>query len=207
MGKYLRKAKVSSEAAVMEVSHHSSLGVRTRARSLATATAQDSSRAYLELRSRRLEKPLSPPPSCNPNKEAPKPNPSPKPEPRANSQKPGPDPRVDFRSPGSVSASRCSAVAADTEVSFRETIFESGARDSYDRETIPCSLIRDRDPTSRSTISAVTVKQSSRTDHEMEEFFAAAEQLQQRIFLERYNFDPVTEHPLPGRYEWVKDDL
>ncbi|THU56607.1 hypothetical protein C4D60_Mb11t19020 [Musa balbisiana] len=198
MGKYLRKAKVSVEVAVMEVSHQSSLGVRTRARSLAAATAQDSSRAYLELRSRRLEKPLSPPPSCNP---------SPKPEPRASSQKPGPDPRVDFRSPGSVSTSRCSAVAADTEVSFRETILESGARDSYDRETIPCSLIRDRNPTSRSTISAVTVKQSSPTAHEMEEFFAAAEQLQQRIFLERYNFDPVTEHPLPGRYEWVKDDL
>ncbi|CAL9133708.1 cyclin-dependent kinase inhibitor 4-like [Musa acuminata AAA Group] len=188
MGKYLRKAKVSGEAAVMEVSHHSSLGVRTRARSLAAATGQDSSSAYLELRSRRLEKPLSPPPSCN-------------------SEKPGPDPRVDFRSPGSVSTSRCSAVAADTEVSFRETILESGARDSYDRETIPCSLIRDRDPTSRSTISAVTVKQSSPTAHEMEEFFAAAEQLQQRIFLERYNFDPATEHPLPGRYEWVKDDL
>lgn len=112
MGKYLRKAKVSGEAAVMEVSHHSSLGVRTRARSLAAATAQDSSRAYLELRSRRLEKPLSPPPSCN-------------------SEKPGPDPRVDFRSPGSVSTSRCSAVAADTEVSFRETILESGARDRW----------------------------------------------------------------------------
>lgn len=122
MGKYMRKAKVSGEVAVMEVSHQSSLGVCTRARSLAAATAQDSSRAYLELRSRRLEKPLSPPPSCNP---------SPKPEPRASSQKPGPDPRVDFRSPGSVSTSRCSVVAADTEVSFRETILESGARDRW----------------------------------------------------------------------------
>ncbi|URD83666.1 cyclin-dependent kinase inhibitor [Musa troglodytarum] len=205
MGKYLRKAKVSGEVAVMEVSHHSSLGVRTRARSLAAATAQDSSRAYLELPNRRLEKPLSPHPSCNPSKEASKPNPSPKPDPRASMQKPGPDPRVDLRSPGSVSTSRCSAVAADTEVSFSETVLESGARDSYDRETIPCSLIRDRDPTSRPTISAVTVKQSDAA-HEMEEFFAAAEQLQQRIFLERYNFDPVTEHPLPGRYEWVKGD-
>ncbi|KAJ8511161.1 hypothetical protein OPV22_001595 [Ensete ventricosum] len=194
MGKYLGKDKVSGEVAVMEVSHHSSLGVRTRARSLAAATAHDSSRAYLELRSRRLEKLLSLPTSCIPSKEASKPNPSPKPGPRAISRQPGPDPRVDLQSPGSVSTSRCSAVAADTEVSFKETILESGARD---RKTIPCSLIRDRDPTSRPTVSA----------HEMEEFFAAAEQLQQRIFLERYNFDPVTEHPLPGRYEWVKDDL
>ncbi|URD83665.1 cyclin-dependent kinase inhibitor [Musa troglodytarum] len=131
MGKYLRKAKVSGEVAVMEVSHHSSLGVRTRARSLAAATAQDSSRAYLELPNRRLEKPLSPHPSCNPSKEASKPNPSPKPDPRASMQKPGPDPRVDLRSPGSVSTSRCSAVAADTEVSFSETVLESGARDRW----------------------------------------------------------------------------
>ncbi|RWV99423.1 hypothetical protein GW17_00037666 [Ensete ventricosum] len=131
MGKYLGKDKVSGEVAVMEVSHHSSLGVRTRARSLAAATAHDSSRAYLELRSRRLEKLLSLPTSCIPSKEASKPNPSPKPGPRAISRQPGPDPRVDLQSPGSVSTSRCSAVAADTEVSFKETILESGARDRW----------------------------------------------------------------------------
>ncbi|RZR85073.1 hypothetical protein BHM03_00012019 [Ensete ventricosum] len=173
MGKYLGKDKVSGEVAVMEVSHHSSLGVRTRARSLAAATAHDSSRAYLELRSRRLEKLLSLPTSCIPSKEASKPNPSPKPGPRAISRQPGPDPRVDLQSPGSVSTSRCSAVAADTEVSFKETILESGARDRW-----------------------VLPKK-----------FGCSSQFFPFDLICRYNFDPVTEHPLPGRYEWVKDDL
>lgn len=64
MGRYMRKAK-SGEVAVMEVGNsqqQSSIGVRTRARSLALqrlhGTGGDSS-SYLELRSRRLEKPLS----------------------------------------------------------------------------------------------------------------------------------------------------
>lgn len=62
MGKYMRKAKVSGEVAVMEVSPQSSLGVRTRARTLALQRLQKPSplpddSSYLELRSRRLEKP------------------------------------------------------------------------------------------------------------------------------------------------------
>ncbi|VVB04348.1 unnamed protein product [Arabis nemorensis] len=39
---------------------------------------------------------------------------------------------------------------------------------------------------------------------EIEDFFAYAEQQQQRNFIEKYNFDTVSDNPLPGRYEWVK---
>lgn len=72
MGKYMRKAKISADVAVMEVSQ-ATLGVRTRARTLALQRLQSSSSAptaptpsnvvssdsscYLQLRSRRLEKP------------------------------------------------------------------------------------------------------------------------------------------------------
>ncbi|XVF65137.1 hypothetical protein PTKIN_Ptkin09bG0222500 [Pterospermum kingtungense] len=68
MGKYIRKAKTAGEVAVMEVSQ-SSLGVRTRAKTLALQRLQKSSASaplattgggdgsYLQLRSRRLEKP------------------------------------------------------------------------------------------------------------------------------------------------------
>lgn len=83
MGKYMRKAKLSGEVAVMEVPHQSSLGVRTRARTLALqrllkpttdlhqpspATTKTTSEvnsgtvstdhpcSYIQLRSRRLEK-------------------------------------------------------------------------------------------------------------------------------------------------------
>lgn len=62
MGKYMRKAKAAGEVAVMEVAQ-SSLGVRTRAKTLALQRLQKSpapatsSGSYLQLRSRRLEKP------------------------------------------------------------------------------------------------------------------------------------------------------
>lgn len=64
MGKYMRKAKAAGEVAVMEVAQ-SSLGVRTRAKTLALQRLQQSpapapatsSGSYLQLRSRRLEKP------------------------------------------------------------------------------------------------------------------------------------------------------
>lgn len=110
MGKYMRKAKGSGEVAVMEVAHQSTLGVRTRARALAAAVAQDSC-DYLELRSRRLEKPL---PACKgPVK------PSPDPCPKANL--------------GSVGTRRCSAAEAppDAEASFGENILEAEARDRW----------------------------------------------------------------------------
>ena len=57
MGKYIRKAKTRGELAVMEVSQ-SSLGVRTRAKTLALQNSNSNSNSYLQLRSRRLQKPL-----------------------------------------------------------------------------------------------------------------------------------------------------
>lgn len=65
MGKYMRKSKSAGEMAVMEVSHphpqsQASLGVCTRAKTLALQRSSASpvtSGSYLQLRSRRLEKP------------------------------------------------------------------------------------------------------------------------------------------------------
>lgn len=62
MGKYVRDAKVAGDVAVMEVSQ-STVGVRTRAKTLALQRLQSSApppspdSCYLQLRSRRLEKP------------------------------------------------------------------------------------------------------------------------------------------------------
>ncbi|KAG6429230.1 hypothetical protein SASPL_107275 [Salvia splendens] len=39
--------------------------------------------------------------------------------------------------------------------------------------------------------------------HELEEFFAREDQLVQRRFAEKYNFDIVKDLALRGRYEWV----
>ena len=71
----MRRGKVSGEVAVMEVPGGALLGVRTRSRTLALQRAQrpgdaeDAAGEYLELRSRRLEKPhKDQPPAPAPNK-------------------------------------------------------------------------------------------------------------------------------------------
>ncbi|KAK3150423.1 hypothetical protein QOZ80_3AG0232950 [Eleusine coracana subsp. coracana] len=201
MGKYMRKGKVSGEVAVMEVPGGALLGVRTRSRTLALQRAQkppekgdaEETGEYLELRSRRLEKPPQ-----TPHK--------------------GPVPatrRVEGRQAASA------ADDDDVEVSFGENVLDLDAMERSTRETTPCSLIRNSETIS--TPGSTTKKKTSRsmTSHrrmeasvcrfipsslEMEEFFAAAEQQEQDAFREKYNFCPVNECPLPGRYEWTRLD-
>ncbi|KAF7132197.1 hypothetical protein RHSIM_Rhsim09G0055300 [Rhododendron simsii] len=91
--------------------------------------------------------------------------------------------------------------------------------DRSNRESTPCSLITDPDcirtpgSTTRPTMSTEANRrlQNSMPRHiptakEMDEFFAGAEEKQLRQFIEKYNFDPVNNAPLPGRYEWSKMD-
>ncbi|WOL07098.1 cyclin-dependent kinase inhibitor 4-like [Canna indica] len=210
MGKYMRKAKISGEVAVMEVAaHQPSLGVCTRARALAASAAARESSAYLELRSRRLEKPLPPSPAF---KGIPKSNPGPKPT----SQKASSASTSNSVSAGSSRTNLEKPDHADVEVSLGENALE---HESRRRETTPCSPIRESETmetpgsTTRSTYSTSakqrmqnTMSRNIPTAREMEEFFMGIEKLQQQMFIEKYNFDPVNDHPLPGRYEWVKLD-
>ncbi|KAF8388397.1 hypothetical protein HHK36_027065 [Tetracentron sinense] len=297
MGKYMRKAKISGEVAVMEVSQ-SSLGVRTRAKTLAlqrlqkSTTADTEGASYLQLRSRRLEKPLllvDPKKLQHPPKETCKENPNPNPNPRMSSSLGLAS--VNSGSVGTVSLN-CSknrdvhstmeatnALAKEEgtqdneidvgiEASFGENVLEFDGRERSTRETTPCSLIRDSNTigtpgsTTRPTNSTALNRRIQNamlrnipTTNEMEEFFAGAEQQQQRLFIEkyisyiylkaalssffvfthacgllqdcqfqgpfpailvdiscllrifdRYNFDPVFDSPLAGRYEWVRVD-
>ncbi|KAH0457183.1 hypothetical protein IEQ34_015090 [Dendrobium chrysotoxum] len=213
MGKYMRKAKLNGEVALMEVSAQSSIGVRTRARTLALQrlekssfspaadNSSSSSSCYLQLRSRRLEKPAV-----------------------AIKTKDSLEPKI-------LDAAEASPEAdGGLEVSFGENVLELEARDRVVssnvllsflnlRETTPCSLIRNSETlstpgsTTRPTVTAVfncrvhnATHQNIPSTHEMEEFFAGSERLQQRTFMEKYNFDPVNDCPIPGRYEWVKLD-
>ncbi|KAG7583290.1 Cyclin-dependent kinase inhibitor [Arabidopsis suecica] len=48
------------------------------------------------------------------------------------------------------------------------------------------------------------IRDSKAIQSEIDDFFANAEQQQQRFFIQKYNFDIVSDNPLPGRYEWVK---
>ena len=70
MGKYIKKGKIAGDVIVTEISHQSSIGVRTRARTLAlqrllrssspapslSPAVENEDASYLELRSRKLEK-------------------------------------------------------------------------------------------------------------------------------------------------------
>ncbi|XP_038692725.1 cyclin-dependent kinase inhibitor 3 [Tripterygium wilfordii] len=189
MGKYMNKSKIKGDVAVMDV------GVRTRAKTLALQRLQSqspfqqhhdsSSLYYLQLRSRRLEKPV--PPAC----------------------------RGDNH--GSRREIEKEYKEEDVEASCGENCLDSGSRDRTTRESTPCSLIRDPSKivtpgsTSRRKSSVIAnrgtnndIQNNNPIMLEVEEFFACAEQQQQREFMEKYNFDIVNDLPLPGRYEWVK---
>ncbi|KAE8722557.1 Cyclin-dependent kinase inhibitor 4 [Hibiscus syriacus] len=265
MGKYIRKAKTEGEVAVMEVSQ-SPLGVRTRAKTLALQRLQNSSASppatvasaqakgdgsYLQLRSRRLEKPpvvvhhhdskrhkqqtqqqWSKKDNCGEN-----PNPS------SNSRvRVGGDPDSEKNKEAEVGShditqeedggndnvnnyininndNNESNDFGSVEASFGENVLDIEARERSTRESTPCNLIRNpesiRTPGSstRPTCSAETtqrIQNSTRrhipTSNEIDVFFASAEVDQQRQFIEKYNFDPVKDKPLPGRYQWEKLD-
>lgn len=138
MGKDMRKAKTTGEVAVMEVPNQSSGGVRTRAKTLALQRLQKPTAdpaSYLELRSRRLEKPFVA--TADRAKEAckEKVNPGPKSSPHASSKgstSPG-GPMVqgpvNSGSAGSASVRSCCSKKGDAspeiEVSSRDNFFES----------------------------------------------------------------------------------
>ncbi|CAG7859986.1 hypothetical protein BRARA_I00370 [Brassica rapa] len=193
MGKYIKKSKITGDIDSMEATEATSLGVRTRAaaktlalKRLNSSSAPDSS-CYLQLRSRRLEKP----PSLAEPKQTPR------------QVKPG------IKESGSKIDSVNSSVAGSGDECFcRENSPEFQTRQST-RESTPCNFVEDleiivtpgsstrsmRTPTRDSTVPTIG---------ELEEFFAYAEQQQQRLFMEKYNFDIVNDVPLTGGYEWVQ---
>ncbi|XP_055811764.1 cyclin-dependent kinase inhibitor 3-like isoform X2 [Solanum dulcamara] len=191
MGKYLRKAKITGDVAVMEPS----LGVRTRARTLSLQSSSTppsaSDSCYLQLRSRRLHKPLS-----------------------------NPQEHPQSASVGSVSITQKGRVTedVDAEISFGDNTLDFQHRES--RESKPCSLVREVDAmvnpgsaTRRTELNTTTqitrnfILRNIPSAHEIEEFFTFAEQQQQRLFMEKYNFDVANDSPLSGRYEWIRVNL
>ncbi|KAK0580737.1 hypothetical protein LWI29_005689 [Acer saccharum] len=191
MGKYMKKSKITGDIAVMD-----SIGVRTRAKTLALHRLQrpdpdDSSFYYLQLRSRRLVKQQHKDKTCT----------------RQN-----PNPII----PTSTNESFGKNEGTESAFGDNNLDFEHRERFSYlssqplkeftrkmsTRESTQCSF-RASDTT--------TTYQERRNDlrivpttREIEEFFACTEQQQERLFIEKYNFDVVNDLPLSGRYEWVE---
>ncbi|KAJ0248928.1 Cyclin-dependent kinase inhibitor 5 [Hirschfeldia incana] len=192
MGKFIKKSKIAGGAlSVKDISHQATSGLRTRAalqrlRSHSTPPSVDAdSFRYLQLRSRRLVKlPLLADTMKQQQKQL------------INSvgKRQTTNPRANSVSSEQTNLEEdCGSnfVKSESGCSIGEkgSEFESG-----DRETTPCSLRRDSEEATQRVPSS----------SEIEDFFAFAEQQQQRFFAEKYNFDIVSENPLPGRYEWIK---
>nr|VDC68263.1 unnamed protein product [Brassica rapa] len=224
MGKYMKKSKVTNNDT--EPTEPTSLGVRTRAaKTLAlkrlNSSASDSALAgdsscYLQLRSRRLEKPMA----LTEPKQPPRIRESAS-KGRVNSG--SGSVRVDGDDWFGKSDAFCGENSPDFESRQRfvlsfcfllKSCF-SFSLDVHTRESTPCNFTEDLEiivtpgSSTKSTRSAIRDSIRDRdssvpSTSELEEFFAYAEQQQQRLFMDKYNFDIVNDVPLTGRYEWVQ---
>ncbi|KAL9258258.1 Cyclin-dependent kinase inhibitor 3-like protein [Drosera capensis] len=227
MGKYMKKSKTTTTTATANDVSPSSLGVRTRARTLALQQGSNSSSpptppsspaAYLQLRNRRLLKSLVSGGEKGAVKESSRnrvcsvQNPNPNPSENCESAEDGGNNAVECQ--GDENGDDGVGAAA-VEACFGENVLDSEARGRSTRESTPCSLIRNQDSihtpgsTTRPVSAAEAIRRSEGsmrrripTTQEMEEFFAGLEKEQQKQFIEKYNFDPVNDTPLPGRFEW-----
>ncbi|KAE8728064.1 Cyclin-dependent kinase inhibitor 5 [Hibiscus syriacus] len=217
MGKYIKKPKTVGEVSVTELSQDS-LGLRSRRleKLPVVVNHHDSKRHHQQqLQERKKD-------SCgrnlNPNSDS-RPRESCGSNSELEKKKGGESGREDVVQDdnGNDNIINCNNISV--EASFGENILDIEAKERGTRESTPCSFIRDpesiRTPgsTTRPANSADTnwrVRSSTLqhipTSHEMDEFFALAEADQQRQFIEKYNFDPATDKPLPGRYQWEKVD-
>ncbi|KAH0923636.1 hypothetical protein HID58_023654 [Brassica napus] len=204
MGKYMKKSKVTNNDT--EPTEPTSLGVRTRAaKTLAlkrlNSSASDSALAgdsscYLQLRSRRLEKPMA-----------------------------LTEPKQPQRIRESASKGRVNSGSGSVRVDGDDWFGKSEAfcgENSPDfesrqstRESTPCNFAEDLEIIVTPGSSTKSMRTATRdcirdrdssvpSTSELEEFFAYAEQQQQRLFMDKYNFDIVNDVPLAGRYEWVQ---
>ncbi|GMH27925.1 hypothetical protein Nepgr_029768 [Nepenthes gracilis] len=243
MGRYMKKGKITADVAVMEVSQPTTQGVRTRAKTLALQRNPELS--YLQLRSRRLEKPEFQPTPPSPKQKQTSPQKQGGYDKQSNSQRTSSRLRVcsvNSGSVGSVSFS-CSkneevcfsnfssglkrvAVGKEgeteefVEASFGENNLVFDGTERSTRESTPCSFIRSLETTGtpcsavRSLRSAAAsqgagnaMQRTIPTAYDLEEFFADVELQQQKLFIEKYNFDIVNDLPLPGRDLRFNKDL
>ncbi|XP_019198874.1 PREDICTED: cyclin-dependent kinase inhibitor 5-like isoform X3 [Ipomoea nil] len=239
MGRYMKKSKAAGEVALLEVTHAQSFsGVRTRAKTLALQRLRRSadeiccagdSGSYLQLRSRRLQKP---PIGLDSRRQKPSPkdsNPSLAPNSKQNQStrassrvrhgcsaisgsvnKEENECLVGVIKEENILPEKCGAFEensnkvhntagdAGDEASFGENLPDFEGRE---RESTPCSLIRDSDaaqtpgsstrPTSASEANSRmhnSLRRHIPTTHEINEFFAGAEEEQHRKFIDKYHF-------------------
>ncbi|KAI7734214.1 hypothetical protein M8C21_018983 [Ambrosia artemisiifolia] len=198
MGKYMRKPKLTKDTVTIIDVSQSFLGVRTRAKTLAlqkqlqaalkpstllppsTAEQQPES-CYLQLRNRRLQKPLVEGLTITCCRQH-----------NTNT--------CYSVGSGSVDQTRIKGGGEIDEGCFGGNDLDFDCRERSTRESTPCSSIKDLNVIN--TLSNF-ITRSMPMSHDIEEFFALHEQEQHKRFADKYNFNFVDEKPLEGCYEWV----
>ncbi|PHT32800.1 hypothetical protein CQW23_29137 [Capsicum baccatum] len=219
MGKYMRKSSKKPEVGVLDVSP---LGVCTRAKvkqlqnsnSAAVAGVDVDGGGYMQLRStRRLEKPK---PFVGFERKRRK---CPLKDQEGHSWNSGDEKKEEIQEKmneininggdggddAGVEAS-CGENLMEFERAARETTPSSLIRNPDSVRTPPGSSNRRNYAEANGRVPFAAGRDIPPTTRDMNDFFAGPEEKQQREFIEKYNFDPVNEKPLPGRYEWVKID-
>ncbi|WOH08276.1 hypothetical protein DCAR_0727714 [Daucus carota subsp. sativus] len=208
MGKYMRKSNKGSDVSGVGGPPRFFGGVLTRAKTLALKKAGvvpapvGDGGAYIQLRSRRLERPVL---GVEQKKRR---GPS---EARARAEE-----KLGDGSGGEVGSGQLGGDLGSRGSGGGNALpFEANGRE--EREASFCSSPRNQNVvrTSGSVTRAVNSTEDNGivlnpvlvpTPHEFEAFFSEAEESQRQQFIKKYNFDPLEEKPLPGRYEWVKVD-
>ncbi|KAL0286130.1 UNVERIFIED_CONTAM: Cyclin-dependent kinase inhibitor 4 [Sesamum calycinum] len=206
MGKRMNKAKTLRHA-------QASIGVLTRARTMALKKSSSSrimeaattnnvtDVCYLQLRSRLLERrvpPLAKKKKCSAAKAKKK------------------VASLKIEEDGVEEKNKKDDYNEEDEGSYGDNELDFGNKGRITRESTPSTLIEGsniiKTPTS-SNKSATNVngvkklrigKPMMPSAEELEAFFAPQEKLDIERFIKKYNFDPVNEKPLKGRYEWVE---
>ncbi|KAJ0240189.1 Cyclin-dependent kinase inhibitor 4 [Hirschfeldia incana] len=224
MGKYMRKSKLEGEAiSLKDVSPSSSsssspLGVVTRAKSLSLLQkpslpskrkqkTTDCGDSYLQLRSRRLPKK---PPNVVIKRRR-----------KESIGGRNPSPRSDWVGESDRDKDETKHKGSTLFEENYRALQGSGSLNRSTRESTPCTLKGETEiNTSLGSSTKLNDGISDNSDQreeslsgshlpstpDMDRFFSGAEEEQQRQFIEKYNFDPVNEQPLPGRFEWEKVD-
>ncbi|KAM7265881.1 hypothetical protein ACFE04_003564 [Oxalis oulophora] len=194
MGKYIPNKKPKSLKETITSSSSSSTsccGVRTRAKTLALQRQQLNPLCYLQLRSRRLQKPSFKAvnkPLKQPHKE----------------EKEEEEVKGQFGQSGEIEGVYEKGIIVINQIEGScgdNNNLDFQNRDHIHRnskESTPCSSAVNHQEVRNDT------QRHGPTSLELEEFFSNAEKQNRRLFIEKYNFDIANDSPLPGRYEWAK---
>ncbi|KAK8626854.1 hypothetical protein V6N13_134484 [Hibiscus sabdariffa] len=87
----------------------------------------------------------------------------------------------------------------ETEISTCININKFRETSEFSEDSVEMEPPEKNPPPSKSKQQPETPSQE-----EIEEFFSVAEKYEQKRFVEKYNFDPVKDMPVDGRYQWVR---